>query len=140
LFEDIKEFAINYIISGVNLETNGGNLVIDQCVFSDVYNEEKGYVIRNKGINNVTISNSVFENSQHLQTSINLTGINNSISNSLIYSCGTIKVTNSAKQSNIEFKSPKWEDSKTYLPSSKSPLLKENNGIGTIGLLNPIKL
>lgn len=140
LFEDIKEFAINYINSGVNLETNGGNLVIDQCVFSDVYNEEKGYVIRNKGINNVTISNSVFENSQHLQTSINLTGINNSISNSLIYSCGTIKVTNSAKQSNIEFKSPKWEDSKTYLPSSKSPLLKENNGIGTIGLLNPIKL
>jgi poly(beta-D-mannuronate) lyase len=35
---------------------------------------------------------------------------------------------------NIAFKNPKWEDKKLFIPSDKSPLLKENNGIANIGL------
>ncbi len=101
---------------------------------------EKGYILRTKGIKAVDIQNSVFENCQNIVTSINLSGINNSINNCLFYSSGTLKTTSGAKSTNLLFKSPKWEDRNTYLPSEKSPLLKENNNIAKIGLLNPIKI
>ena len=131
----MKEFAVNYTKNGAHTLMEGGKLTIDQCVFSDIYNIEKGYILRTKVINNVNISNSVFENCQNVITAINLSGINKSIDNCVFFSSGTIKTTNSSKSTKLVFKNPKWEDHKTYLPSEKSPLLKENNGIGRIGLL-----
>lgn len=139
LFQDLKEFAVNYIRNGDNPMTKGGKLAVDHCVFSDIYNVEKGYILRTKGIKAVDIQNSVFENCQNIVTSFNLSGINNNINNCLFYSSGTLKTTSGAKSTNLLFKSPKWEDRNTYLPSEKSPLLKENNEIAKIGLLNPIK-
>jgi poly(beta-D-mannuronate) lyase len=135
VFDDLEQFAVNYTRNGVNPSNYGGKIIIDQCVFSNVYNHEKGYMVRTKGINDVSIQNSVFEISSPESTIVNLSGKNNSISNCLVFNSGSVKVTNMAKSTDVLYKSPKWDDSKLFIPSSKSPLLKENNGIGRIGLL-----
>ncbi|SNR32900.1 polysaccharide lyase 6 family protein [Lutibacter flavus] len=135
LFKNIEEFAINYASNGVNPINKGGQILVDQCVFSKIYNTEKGYLIKTKDINYVTIKNSVFENSYDVKTPINLNGTNHLISNCLVYACGVIKTSGQTTSQNIKYKSPKWEDSKLLIPREKSPLLKKNNGIGRIGLL-----
>lgn len=132
VFKNIDEFAINYSKSGSTVD--GGNLQVTNCVFSKVYNQEKGYAIKNKNIDNVSIVNSVFEGSYQIKNFVNLSGTSNSISNCLVYDNGGIKTSNNAIMENIAFKNPKWEDKKLFIPSNKSPLLKENNGIANIGL------
>jgi len=42
----------------------------------------------------------------------------------LVYASGYIKTSDQANSQNIEYKNPKWEDSKLFIPSKKSPLLK----------------
>ena len=139
VFRRMEEFAVNYVREGVNPANNGGQLEIDHCVFSRVYNSEKGYFLRTKGIENVAIKNSVFEDSHLVVTSVNLSGLKNSIYNCLVYATGSIKATNGAKSNEILYKNPKWDDYKLFIPSQKSSLLKENNGIGEIGLVTPLK-
>ena len=139
LFKSIKEFAVNYTRAGINPATRGGELIIDQCIFSKIYNTEKGYILKTNEINYVTIKNTVFENSHEILTPLKLSGINNSIDNCVVFASGNIKVEKSAKKGNLIYKNPKWEDHKIFLPSSKSVLLKENNDVGRIGLLNPLK-
>lgn len=135
LFKNIDEFAVNYYRNDINPLTKGGNLIVDQCVFSRIFNTEKGYVLKTKGITSVYITNSVFENSHEIINSISLSGSTNSIRNCLFYMSGSIKASNNANKEDIEFKSPKWEDRKLFIPKQKSYLLKENNGINYIGLL-----
>ena len=84
---------------------------------------------------NTINKNSVFENSYRIVTPISLNGSGNSINNCLIYTSGNVKISNNAKKENIEYKSPKWEDRKLFIPSEKSHLLKVNNSIGRIGLI-----
>ncbi|SNR73658.1 poly(beta-D-mannuronate) lyase [Lutibacter agarilyticus] len=139
VFKNIEEFAVNYIRSGINPVTKGGELIVDQCVFSKVYNTEKGYILKTKAINFVTIKNTVFENSYKVITPVSLSGSNNSIDNSLVFNSGSIKVTNKAKKGTVTYKNPKWEDHQLFLPSPKSHLLKENNKVGRIGLITPLK-
>ena len=52
-----------------------------------------------------------------------------------MHSSGEVKTTKEAIQTNILYKNPKWDDKKNFIPSKKSPLLKENNKTGAIGLL-----
>ena len=139
VFKNIEEFAVNYIRSGINPITKGGELIVNQCVFSKVYNTEKGYILKTKAINFVTINNTVFENSYKVVTPVSLSGCNNSINNSLVFNSGSIKVTNNAKKGTVTYKNPKWEDHQLFIPSIKSYLLKENNKVGRIGLLKPLK-
>jgi poly(beta-D-mannuronate) lyase len=138
-FKNMDEFAVNYTREGLNPANKGGQLMINHCVFSKVYNSEKGYILRTKGIENVEIKNSVFENSHLIVTSVNLSGLNNSVYNCLVYATGSIKTSNGAKSEDLQYKNPKWEDSKLFIPSSKSDLLKANNGIEEIGLVTPLK-
>lgn len=135
VFKNMEEFAVNYYRNPINPLSQGGNLVVDQCVFSNVYNTEKGYILKTKGITNVNIKNSVFENSYRIAIPISLNGSGNSINNCLIYTSGNVKTSNNAKKENIEYKSPKWENRKLFIPSEKSHLLKVNNSIGRIGLI-----
>lgn len=135
VFKNFEEFAINYSNSGTLQLSNLGHLKITNCIFSKVYNTEKGYIIRSKSISEVTIENSVFENSYLQKTAISLSGVSNTIKNCLLYDSGSIKTSNGASATNIINKSAKWEDKNLFIPSKKSPLLKENNGITTIGLL-----
>lgn len=139
LFKNIKQYAVNYIRSGMNPTTKGGELIVDQCVFSKVYNTQKGYILKTKSINYVTIKNTVFESSHEIVTPVSLSGSNNSINNCLVYASGTIKTASTVKKGKLTYKNPKWEDHKLFSPSSKSYLLKENNKTARIGLLNPLK-
>ena len=140
LFKSIEEYVVNYVKSGLNANIiPGGKLLISNCIFSKIANEEKGVIIKTKGIGDVNIKNSIFESSFTIKTPVSLSGFNSSIENSLVYACGTIKTSKGAKAENVSYKSPKWDDHKLFIPSKKSPLLKENNGIDTIGLLNPLK-
>lgn len=134
VFEDIEEFAINFVRTTPNIEIHGGKLVIKNCVFSNVYNTEKGKVLRVNGIHSVQITNAVFVNSYKIKNPISLQGSASFIKNSLFYDSGFPKVSKNAKEMDLIYKNPKWEDDDLFIPSNKSPLLKENNDIEIIGL------
>ena len=134
VFKDIEEAAINYVRKIPTPEIPGGNLIIKNCVFTKVYNQEKGKPIRTDGIHRVEITNSVFENSYKVKTPVELQGKNNFISNCLIFNSGFVKVSKNATKTDLIYKNPKWEDKLLFIPSEKSELLKENNNVGYIGL------
>lgn len=134
VFKKIKQFAVNYIRSIPSLDIEGGKLIITNCVFDKVANYEKGYVIRSKGIHEVSIQNSVFMNSYSIQKPLQLEGKNSMIRNCLFQSNGFPKVSKGATKEALLFKNPKWDNKAEYIPSKKSPLLKVNNGIADIGL------
>lgn len=135
VFKDIEEAAINYIRNTPTVELPGGKLVIENCVFSNVYNQEKGYTIRANGIHIVEISNTVFVDSYKVETPVSLKGSNHFIKNSLFYDAGFPKISKNAKETALLYKNPKWEDNLLFIPSKKSVLLKENNDTGVqIGL------
>jgi poly(beta-D-mannuronate) lyase len=134
VFDNIEQFAINYTRNIPNVNLEGGELVVDHCVFNKVANTEKGRIIKNNGIHKVSILNSAFLYSYKAETPIVLSGIENTIKNCLIFDSGNIKVNKGAQEYDIINKNPKWEDKDAFIPSEKSPLLKANNGIETIGL------
>ncbi|WP_179318919.1 polysaccharide lyase 6 family protein [Winogradskyella helgolandensis] len=134
VFKNIEEFAVNYIRNTPNVNIEGGKLIVTNSVFDKVANEEKGRTLITNGIHDVTIKNSAFVNSYKAQTPINLQGLNNVISNCLFDDNGYPKITKGAKEIDLIFKSPRWEDKDNYIPSKKSPLLKDNNGKALIGL------
>ncbi len=135
IFKNIDEFAVNYIRTTPDVNIKGGKLTVTNSIFEKVANEEKGKIISTNGIHKVTIKNSVFINSYKALTPINLQGRNSIIKNCLFDDSGYPKVSKGAKEENMVYKSPKWEDKENYIPSKKSPLLKENNGREQIGLL-----
>ena len=134
VFKNIDEFAINYVRTTPDINIEGGRLLVTNSIFDKVNNEEKGKAIRNNGIHEVTIKNSVFQKSYKTTQPINLQGSKNTISNCLFDDNGLVKTSKGATEENILYKSPKWEDKENYIPSKKSPLLKEKNGIERIGL------
>lgn len=136
VFKNIDEFAINYVRTTPDINIEGGRLLVTNSIFDKVNNEEKGKAIRNNGIHEVTIKNSVFQKSYKATQPINLQGSKNIISNCLFDDNGFVKTSRGATEENILYKSPKWKDKENYIPSKKSPLLKEKNGIARIGLNN----
>ncbi|QXP63164.1 polysaccharide lyase 6 family protein [Polaribacter sp. HaHaR_3_91] len=134
VFKNIEEAAINYYRKTVSTEIPGGNLIINNSIFSNVFNNEKGKIIRADGISNVSITNSVIEDSYKVITPVSLKGSNNSISNCLIHKSGFVKISDNAKKENLIYKNPRWDDNYLFTPSDKSPLLKVNNDIDNIGL------
>ncbi|EAQ43023.1 polysaccharide lyase 6 family protein [Polaribacter sp. MED152] len=137
VFDNIEEFAINYVKTGPLVNDSPAKLVVTNSVFSNVNNSEKGNIIRLKSIPTVIIKNSVFENSYKIKTAVSLYGKDNRIENSLINLCGKVKVNSGAKSANLIYRSPKWDDKNLFIPSKKSPLLKTNNDIDDIGLIQP---
>tara|TARA_R110002126_G_scaffold142037_1_gene287499 strand:+ start:18422 stop:18733 length:312 start_codon:yes stop_codon:yes gene_type:complete len=98
------------------------------CGFSNVYNQEKGKILRVTGIN------TVFDNSYKIESPADVKGKFSFIMNSLIHNSGFVKVSGGTKKENVLYENPKWEDDNLFIPSKKSPLLKEKNGTVTIGL------
>lgn len=135
IFKNIREFAINYTKAGNIYISNGGKLSVSNSVFSKVGNSEKGFVIKSKGIPQVTIANSVFVGSYSQKHPVSLYGPSSVIRNCLIHNNGKVKLSKSARESNILYRSPKWLDKKRFIPGEKSYLLPKNNKIGFIGLL-----
>lgn len=138
VFENIQEHAINYTKSGYLTNIGKGKLIITNSIFSKVANFEKGNAVRTKNIPNVLIKNSVFQNSYNILKPINIGGSDSRIENCLLSTNGSVKNSKGIIQKNIFYKSPKWKDKKNYVPSNKSILLKENNQVNTIGLIQPL--
>jgi poly(beta-D-mannuronate) lyase len=134
VFIDVEEFAVNYVRKTPSVELPGGKLVVNNCIFDNVYNQEKGKVLQTNGIHTVEISNSIFTGSYKMITTLDLKGKSNFISNSLIYKSGFVKISKNAQKTNLIYKNPKWDDKVLFIPSKKSLLLKENNKIENIGL------
>lgn len=132
VFKNIEEFAINYFRKTPSVNIKGGNLEIENCVFYNVFNSEKGKILKTTGIHKVVIKNSVFDNSYRIKNFVDLKGSANSISNCLIHDSGFIKLNKSVTEKNNIYKSPNWDDKLLFKPSKKSPLLKSK--IGVIGL------
>ena len=135
VFKNIEESAINYVRKIPNNMISGGDLLVENCVFYNVDNREKGKIIKVDGIHRVKIVNSVFDNSYKIKTLIVLKGMSQQISNCLINNSGYVKISQGARKSDLLYKSPKWEDKTLFIPSKKSALLKEKNKKATIGLL-----
>ena len=135
VFKNMEEFAINYTKAGNYFVNKGGKLIINHCIFSKVYNTEKGYVLKNSGIDTVEITNSIFEKSYNMKTPFKLAAVNHSVKNTLVYACGTANISGMAEKAQIHTKNPKWEDAKNFIPSKKSILLKKNNGVENIGIV-----
>ncbi len=134
IFKNIEGEAVNYIRKIPTPEIPGGNLVVNNCVFSKVNNKEKGQFLKTNGIHKVEISNSVFEKSYKIKVPLDLKGSKNLVSNCLIYTSGFVKVSKNAKKVNLIYKNPKWENQVLFIPSEKSELLKKNNKRAHIGL------
>jgi poly(beta-D-mannuronate) lyase len=134
VFTNIEEFAVNYFRKIPSIEVPGGELIVTNCVFNNVNNQEKGKVLRTTGINTVLISNSVFTDGYNIKEPVELKGTNNAIIDCLIHNSGFVKISKNARKVNLIYKNPKWADKILFIPSKKSKLLKENNGVGTIGL------
>lgn len=134
VFKDIEEEAVNYIRNTPLVDIPGSKLVVKNCVFSNVNNEEKGKFLKTTGIYAVQITNSVFENSYKQKAPVDLKGTHSFITNCLIHNSGFVKTSEGAKDDNLIYKNPKWDDETLFIPSKKSPLLKENNDKETIGL------
>ena len=135
LFKDIEEHAVNYYRETLDANLTGGELIIDHCVFDNVYNNEKGKILIATGIHKVNITNSVFVNSYKIQIPMQLSGATNIMDNCLFYDVGFPKFIKGAIDTNVLYKKPKWLDENSYIPGQKSPLLIEKNGVGNIGLI-----
>lgn len=135
VFKNIKQEAIHYIRNTSSPLSTGGKLIVNHSVFQNIFNQEKGRIIKVNGIYDVVIKNSVFIDSYNLNTAFTLKGSKNNVSNCLFYASGFAKTVLNAKSNNIISKKPKWEDELLYIPSKKSPLLKKNNKRTTIGLI-----
>ena len=136
VFSNIEEFAVNYYKADPTLAIVGGKLEVTNSIFHKVGNSEKGIVLKTKGIPDVIIKNSVFESSYDQKYPVSLVGAGNRIENCLVHASGSVKTTRGAIESNVIYKSAKWEDKKKFIPSKKSPLLQKNNKRATIGLVN----
>jgi len=134
VFKDIEEEAVSYVRNTPLDDIPGGKLVVTNCVFSAVNNQEKGKFLKTTGIYAVEITNSVFENSYKQKAPVDLKGNYNFISNCLIHNSGFVKTSKGAKDTNLIYSNPKWDDDVLFIPSKKSPLLKENNDKERIGL------
>lgn len=133
IFKNIEEWALNYYRGGYE-SLKGGNLLVNHCIFSNVANKEKGRILKTNGITTVEIKNSVFEKGYKITEPLNLSGIKNTITNCLLFNVGTIKISNGARQKEIYYKNPKWEDKDNFRPSAKSPLIKNADATKQIGL------
>lgn len=134
-FTDIEEFAINYSRKGKELGTTGGNLLIDHCVFYRVDDSEKGRIIKVQGIENVSIKNSIIDNSRNTESIIQLKGANQKIENCVIYNSGKVKITGGASDNNILRTNPKWDSLESFSLKSNSELLNAGTDQKNIGLI-----
>lgn len=105
-FEAITQWVLDYNRLGNDESTTGGTLSVDHCVFSEVNDRPDQVLLRQKGIKHVTITNSVFMNSE-CKNCFRLEGPNQKADNCCIYLCGPAKATRGAVLTNITDKNPK---------------------------------
>lgn len=135
-FNNVEDYAINYLRTGVNATTPGGNLVIDHCVFYKVDDSEKGRIIEVKGIDSVHIKNTIIDNSRSTTLIVQLSGANQKIENTVIYNSGKHKTTGGAKEINVKRINPKWENSDLFTLKEDSELKLAGTDKLDIGIIH----
>jgi poly(beta-D-mannuronate) lyase len=135
VFINFTQWALNYYRGGNDESTIGGNLQINHCVFSKIGTKDKDLVLLNKGIVNVKIENSVFYDNPSLINPVRLDGKSNSITNTLVYNSGEVKLTSKAISANIIDKNPSYTDASAFTPKEKSPLKNAGTDGKDIGVL-----
>ena len=135
IFKDIDQFAVNYYRGGNDESTLGGQLNIDHSIFYNVYNDEKGRVLRTNGIVKININNSVFAESNYSPYSAILKGVNNKGSNNVVFNAGEIKASSKAKSNNTINTNPNWIDTKTFQLKESSKLKNAATDGKDIGII-----
>ena len=134
VFRNIDQWALDFLRGGNDESTLGGNLIINHCVFDNVYSKENQIMIRQTGLINISITNSVFCNSL-AKSPIKLIGRHATVNYSNVYNAGKISATEGAKVGdNMVYTDPKFEKKYFYKPDAKSPLTGKANDGGNIGL------
>jgi len=135
VFKNIEQWAFDFLRGGNDESTLGGNLSINHCIFDNVYNKENQTMIRQTGLINIDIKNSVFFNSELVKSPVRLFGVYNTISHCNIYDAGKVASSGGAKVGEGMVNSdPKFEKKTFYQLSSKSPLIGKADDGGNIGL------
>ncbi len=127
VFYSITQWAIDYNRLGNDESTTGGALFVNHCVFDEVNDREGQTILRQQGIKNVSLSNTIFMNST-AKWAIRLMGTGSKAENCNVYLCGPIGTQAGAQVQNIFEKKPKFKK-KSYMADQKSPLL----GLGSDG-------
>ncbi len=105
-FENITQWVLDYNRLGTDESTTGGTLAVDHCVFSEVNDRADQVMLRQKGIKQVCITNSVFMNSD-CKNCFRLVGKSQKADNCCVYLCGEAKATGGATMTNMTDKNPK---------------------------------
>lgn len=132
VFSKFTQFVLDYYRGGNDESTLGGSLKIDHCVFNAIGVDEKQTILRLTGIVNVSVTNSIFNNSI-AKTSFRLSGPKNSIANCNFNSAAEPKVEKGAKSSGLLYVNPRFEK-KSFELSAKSALKGKATNGGNIGL------
>jgi len=134
VFKNIEQWALDFLRGGNDESTIGGNLNINHCVFDNVNSKENQVMIRQTGLINISIQNSIFFNSLAKQP-IKLAGPYNAISHSCVYDAGKVSVSGSAKiGEGMVYSNPKFVKNTLYKLDSGSPLIGKANDGANIGL------
>ena len=132
VFRAVTQWAVDYNRLGMDESTSGGSLIIDHCIFDEVNDREDQTIVRQKGIKQVEVSNTLFMNSA-AKHAIRLTASGQTAQNCDVYLCGKITIQGQAKAANILSVKPKFLK-KSYTADPKSPLAGAATDGGNIGI------
>jgi len=132
VFSNITQYIIDYYRGGNDESTLGGSLTINHCVFDQIAMNEKQSILKLTNIVNVSITNTIFNNSL-AKVTVKLSGVTNSMKNCCIYNCATPKAENGATVEKIVSEKPSFEP-KSFILSQRSSLRGKGTGGTNIGL------
>ena len=133
VFRTITQWAIDYNRLGNDESTTGGSLIVNHCIFDEVNDREDQTVLRQKGIKQVMITNTVFMNSA-AKWAARLIGAGQRAANCCIYLCGPIGTQAGGSVTNIMVKKPVFLK-KSDLAAPKSPLAGAADDGKDIGII-----
>ncbi|MCB4800148.1 chondroitinase-B domain-containing protein [Neotamlana laminarinivorans] len=97
-FNNVKQNVVDYYRGGYDESTIGGNLIIENSVFTNSGSHEKnGVLLNHRGIVNVTISQNSFKNNPVKFVSVLWGAKNNSEINNTLINSGEIKTEQNLK-------------------------------------------
>ncbi len=98
-FTNVKQNVIDYYRGGYDESTIGGNLILNNSIFTNCGSKEQnGILINTRGIVNVDISNNTFKNNPVKLVALLWGAKNNSHTNNAISNSGKIVVEQNLKQ------------------------------------------
>ena len=133
VFLNIEQWALDFYRGGNDESTLGGFLQIDHCVFDNVFSKENQTMIKQTGLININITNTIFYNSS-AKFPVKLMGRYNVMRNCCIYDAGKVSATLGAVADKIYTDNPKFKKKTNYQLDDKSPLKGKATDKGNIGL------